>query len=290
MNQSNHFLADKVSISVQYQQSIRLDADFGKTEAFQGFICHETASKVVENMAQQAVNTNQRAFTWTGPYGSGKSSLALVFASAICTSESIRISAREKLPQALLKAIDNAFPIGNSGWIVIPVVGKRSGFKNEIISAINNALGYEYIQFDISETELVRELISISRSYDGLLLVIDEMGKFLENAALEDDDIHFFQDLAESTARTESNVLTLGILHQSFRQYADKSQGNVKEEWSKIQGRFSDIPVIVNSDEIVDLVGSAVTREYEPVYNSIFKKLRDVVKQNRPAISDSFSD
>lgn len=290
MNQSNHFLADKVSISVQYQRSIRLDADFGKTEAFQGFICHETASKVVENMAQQAVNTNQRAFTWTGPYGSGKSSLALVFASAICTSESIRISAREKLPQALLKAIDNAFPISNSGWIVIPVVGKRSGFENEIISAINNALGYEHIQFDISETELVRELISISRSYDGLLLVIDEMGKFLENAALEDDDIHFFQDLAESTARTESNVLTLGILHQSFRQYADKSKGNLKEEWSKIQGRFSDIPVIVNSDEIVDLVGSAVTREYEPVYNSIFKKLRDVVKQNRPAISDSFSD
>lgn len=290
MNKNNHFLADKVSISVQYQRSIRLDADFGKLEPFQGFICHETASKVVENMALQAVSTNQRAFTWTGPYGSGKSSLALVFASAICTSERIRISARKMFPQALLKVIDNAFPIHNSGWVVLPVVGKRSSFKNEIITAINNALEDESIQSDISETELVRELVRISRNYDGLLLVIDEMGKFLENAAIEGDDIHFFQDLAESASRTESNLLTLGILHQSFRQYADKLQENVKGEWSKIQGRFADIPVIVNSDEIVDLVGSAVTREYEPVYSDIFKNVCDVVKQNRPAISDSFSE
>lgn len=290
MNKNQHFLADKVSISVQYQRSIRLDADFGKHDPFQGFICHETASKVIENMAQQIVNTNQRAFTWTGPYGSGKSSLALAFASAICTSENIRISARKKFPQTLLAVIDKTFPINNSGWIVLPVVGKRSSFKNEIIFAINNALEDEDIDLNISESELVKQLIRIAGNYDGLLLVIDEMGKFLEKAAIEGDDIHFFQDLAESAARTDSNLLTLGILHQSFRQYADKLQGDVKDEWSKIQGRFSDIPVIVNSDEIVDLVGNAITREYEPGYDSLFKKVYCVVKENRPALSNDFSD
>lgn len=290
MIKRTHFLADKASISVQYQRSIRLDADFGKHESFQGFICHETALKVVENMTQQIANTNQRAFTWTGPYGSGKSSLALAFASAICTSESIRISARNKFPQKLLKTIDRTFPIHDSGWIVLPVVGKRSGFKKEIITAINHALKDESIALHISEAELVQEIIRISRDYDGLLLVVDEMGKFLESAAIEGDDIHFFQDLAESAARTDSNLLILGILHQSFRQYADKLQGNVKDEWSKIQGRFSDIPVIVNSDEIVDLVGNAVTREYEPGYDSIFKKVCDVVKEHRPALSDEFSE
>ncbi|KYQ99231.1 hypothetical protein AWY96_12265 [Serratia plymuthica] len=173
---------------------------------------------------------------------------------------------------------------------MLPVVGKRSSFKNEIIAAINNALEEENIGSHISEAELVQQLVRISHNYDGLLLVIDEMGKFLENAAIEGDDIHFFQDLAESAARTDSNLLTLGILHQSFRQYADKLQGNVKDEWSKIQGRFSDIPVIVNSDEIVDLVGNAVAREYEPGHDSIFKKICDVVKENRPALSDDFSD
>lgn len=290
MNKNKNFLADKVSISVQYQRSIRLDADFGKHDPFKGFICHETASKVVENMAQQVVNTNQRAFTWTGPYGSGKSSLALAFASTICTSESIRISARKKFPQALLETIDRTFPINNSGWIVLPVVGKRSGFKREIITAINSALEDENIELYISDAELIQQLIRISRSYDGLLLVIDEMGKFLENAAIEGDDIHFFQDLAESAARIDSNLLILGILHQSFRQYADKIRGNIKDEWSKIQGRFSDIPVIVNSDEIVDLVGNAVTREYEPGYDSIFKKVCDIAKENRPALSDDFSE
>lgn len=290
MNKNNHFLADNVSISVQYQRSIRLDADFGKHDIFQGFICHETASKVVENMALQVANTNQRAFTWTGPYGSGKSSLALAFASVICTSESIRFSARKKFPKKLLEVIDRTFPVHDTGWIVLPVVGKRSGFKNEIIASINKEVEGENIEFDIPEADLVQHLVRISSKFDGLLLVIDEMGKFLENAAIEGDDIHFFQDLAESSARTDSNLLTLGILHQSFRQYADKLQKNVKDEWSKIQGRFSDIPIIVNSDEIVDLVGSAITRGYKPAYDGIFKKVCDVVKLNRPALHDDFSE
>ncbi|MEI7184830.1 ATP-binding protein [Pectobacterium carotovorum] len=290
MKKNNHFLSDNVSISVQYQRSIRLDTDFGKYDPLQGFICHETASKAVENMALQIVNTNQRAFTWTGPYGSGKSSLALAISSVVCTSESIRSSARKKFPPKLLEVIDRAFPIHDGGWVVLPVVGKRSGFKNEIITSINKLLEGEDIEYSISEADLVQHLVRISRRFDGLLLVIDEMGKFLENAAIEGDDIYFFQDLAESAAREDSNLLTLGILHQSFRQYADKLQKNVKDEWSKIQGRFSDIPIIVNSDEIVDLVGNAITRKYEPAYNNIFKKVSDIVKNNRPALDSDFSE
>ena len=76
-------LSDIVQISRQYQRSIRVDADIGRADALSGYICHATAASVVDGMCKQLSNTNQRCFTWTGPFGGGKSSLAVALASAL---------------------------------------------------------------------------------------------------------------------------------------------------------------------------------------------------------------
>ena len=68
-------LSDSVQISRQYQRSIRVDADIGRADALSGYICHATAAAVVDGMCRQVSGTNQRCFTWTGPFGGGKSSL-----------------------------------------------------------------------------------------------------------------------------------------------------------------------------------------------------------------------
>ena len=69
-------LSDIVQISRQYQRSIRVDADIGRADALAGYICHATATAVVDGMCKQLSKTEQRCFTWTGPFGGGKSSLA----------------------------------------------------------------------------------------------------------------------------------------------------------------------------------------------------------------------
>ncbi len=41
-------------------------------------------------------------------------------------------------------------------------------------------------------------------------------------------DIGFYQDLAEAAARCKGNLVIIGILHQSFEQYAAKLGSNVQ--------------------------------------------------------------
>ena len=58
------------------------------------------------------------------------------------------------------------------------------------------------------------------------------------------------QELAELANRSDGNLIFIGILHQSFFEYANNLSINVKKEWAKIQGRFLDIPVNSYSDQI----------------------------------------
>jgi DNA helicase TIP49 (TBP-interacting protein) len=92
-------LSEIVQISRQYQRSIRVDADIGRADALTGYICHGTAASVVEGMCKQISSTNQRCFTWTGPFGGGKSSLAVALASALRTD-----CARAVVPTNVLKS------------------------------------------------------------------------------------------------------------------------------------------------------------------------------------------
>src|SRR3546814_4534666 len=49
--------------------SIRVDADIGRLDALSCYICHTTATTVVDSMCRPLTDTNQRCFTWTGPFG-----------------------------------------------------------------------------------------------------------------------------------------------------------------------------------------------------------------------------
>lgn len=90
-------LSDIVQISRQYQRSIRVDADIGRADALSGYICHATAAAVVDGMSKQLSSTNQRCFTWTGPFGGGKSSLAVALASALHPNKTLSAQERDAL-------------------------------------------------------------------------------------------------------------------------------------------------------------------------------------------------
>ena len=70
-------LADQVHVARRYQLAIRLDSDLGNPAALEGFICPRSSGEVLRTMARHVAESGQGAFTWTGPYGSGKSSLAV---------------------------------------------------------------------------------------------------------------------------------------------------------------------------------------------------------------------
>ena len=70
------------------------------------------------------------------------------------------------------------------------------------------------------------------------MVIIDEMGKFLESAAYDSSDVYFFQQLAEIASRSDNRLVVVGILHQAFDEYANRVSRESREEWAKIQGRF----------------------------------------------------
>ena len=97
----------------------------------------------------------------------------------------------------------------------------------------------------------------------GLLLVIDELGKFLEYAAHSpaQGDVFVLQTLAEFATRSEQTpLLFLTILHQAFEQYANKFAKSQQEEWVKVQGRFEDIAFVEPTEQVLRLIGSAIER------------------------------
>jgi hypothetical protein len=281
-------LSDIVQISHQYQRSIRIDTDIGRPDALDGYIFHATASTVLDGMCKQLALTNQRSFTWTGPFGGGKSSLAVALASSLHPNNTLREKARTALNLDSKPDFDKAFPV-QDGWLVIPVVGRRGSVINELDLSIRKAQGKSLDSRDKPNTQLVlNQLLAEAkdRPNDGVLVFIDEMGKFLEASALDSgDDVYFFQELAEVSARSEGRLVVIGVLHQSFAQYAD-----TRDDWAKVQGRYMDLPFVAASDEVVELIGNAIKAETRPkCIKNVSEAVADAIRARRPAVGNDFA-
>lgn len=285
-------LSDLVQISHHYQRSIRVDADLGRLDALTGYVCHSTATSILKSMVRQLTETNQRSFTWTGPFGGGKSSLAVALASALHSDNNLRNQARKTLKLEEMPSFDKAFPTHN-GWLVVPVVGKRTSILSELNTALRKAKGKGTDHRKVSPTNLINELCQDANDFsqDGVLIILDEMGKFLEASALGyGDDIYFFQELAEAAARTNGKLVVVGILHQSFAQYGARLGTETRNEWAKVQGRYVDLPFVAASDEMVELIGRAIGVGNSPswmVDASIV--IADSIRSRRPAVGTKFS-
>lgn len=287
-------LSAQVEISRQFLRSVRIDTDYGRDDALQGYVCQGTARSLLENMSRQMLETRQRAFTWTGPYGGGKSSLALVLCSLVSPQRTLRKKAKDVLGIQSDSNILEAFSTGADGWTVIPVVGKRENAITEIASAVSRLTEATFSKKPKS-SELIAELISTAekKKSGGVLLIVDELGKFLESAAQTGDDIFFYQELAEAASRCNGRLVVVGILHQAFDQYASRLGREARDEWAKIQGRFVDIPLVSATDEIVELISRAITIKdgYDhEVTRSAVEPVADSIRRRRPGSPKGIGD
>ena len=260
-------LADRTRVARRYQRAIRIDADLGDPAALEGFICPRSSAKVLETMARHVAESGQGAFTWTGPYGSGKSSLAVALSAALNGDKALQRHAASILGRDTTVLLAKALPPRTRGWRILPVVGRRdrpAQVMGEAIKAAGLLTGRgprvwtEQRVLDTLEAIATRN----PRAGGGLALFIDEMGKFLEAAAYDGSDIHLFQQLAERASRSGGRLVVVGILHQAFEEYAHRLSRQMRDEWSKIQGRFLDLAVNTSGDEQIDLLGRAIESDH----------------------------
>jgi hypothetical protein len=285
-------LADAVTISRQFLRSVRIDADFGREDALSGYVCQGTARALLENMARQLVNTRQRAFTWTGPYGGGKSSLALMLCSLVGPNAKLRGRAREMLALSSDSPIADAFGARSDGWLVLPIVGRRGSVVSDLQQAIAKAVGDDSKKRRPSD--VIAELVVAAEAHkQGVLVVIDELGKFLESSAQGGDDVYFFQELAEAASRTAGKLVVVGILHQPFEAYAARLGRQAQDDWAKVQGRFVDIPLVAATDEVIELTGRAIQVDDSAVREDakgFVDAIANAIKTRRPGAPAGLAD
>ena len=286
-------LSELFHITERFQRSVHLERDFYTENALDGYVvtvkARETLTRLIE--ARQNRGTS-KAWTLTGPYGSGKSAFALFIAKLFGNSEAP--TTRQAL--ALLKRGDISLYErfininGNgkssaSGFCPVLISGERAPITLALLRGLEHGLKTFGISSSSALQRKIRNLLktaangtpphaseitglfeSAARAIEknggvGLLLVIDELGKFLEYAAHSPvhGDVFVLQTLAELASRSDRTPLfLLTILHQAFEQYANKLAKSQREEWAKVQGRFEDIAFVEPAEQVLRLIASAI--------------------------------
>ena len=262
-------LNERVQIARRFLRSIRIDADLGVPAALEGFVCPRSSSDVLATMARHVSETGQGAFTWTGPYGSGKSSLVVALSALLNGKAGLQKEAAGVLGKDLAKEIWTSLPTGTKGWRILPVVARRDAPVTVIGEAVKRTgLVARPPRDGWTESSLIDALTKVAASrpktHGGLVLFIDEMGKFLEAAAQDGSDIYILQQLAEAASRSKGRLLLIGVLHQAFEEYAHRLSHEKRDEWAKIQGRFIDLVVNTAGEEQIDLISRAIESDHRP--------------------------
>ncbi|MEE9454664.1 MAG: hypothetical protein V3V13_09825 [Paracoccaceae bacterium] len=278
-------LNDRVKLKNRFARSARIDVDLSGTPPLSGYVLQGSTNTSLSAMARSIADGDQYAFTWTGPYGGGKSSAALLVGNIVGGDDAGKKLARKIAGSNFSSLFDEAFSSRIENWDVIPVTGSRRPIRRAIADMCKQTLSWTDLAFQkasLSDASLIDTLIKCSQK-SGILLIIDELGKFLEATVETDGDIHFLQDIAEAAARNNGHLIIVGILHKSFEAYADRASSHSRDEWAKIQGRFQDLSFVTGADESVQLLAEAFEVEDSPASaEKEAQRLSDLVSKRRP--------
>ncbi|MHA2938004.1 hypothetical protein ACXJY6_06870 [Vibrio sp. RC27] len=290
-------LSNMYSIATRHQRSTRIDSDLN-ADFFHGLVYHGTAQTALETLFRQFNQSGQSAYTLTGAYGSGKSTVALLIAGLLHADSEIRHSAISTIHEESKALVDASFDY-KDGWLQIRSVGGVSGavesFWNATLVALEehpNTRGrkkfnkYKKAQVE-SDIDLIKSWKSlfddVASHVDGILIVADEMGKSLEYINRSGGDLHLFQDIVEKFSRINTPMIFLGLLHQAFSEYAKERGTKLQDEWAKIQGRYSDILYNVSTDETVALISDSIKADssHQGHHNQLVKRVLDALEDKK---------
>jgi hypothetical protein len=290
-----------VTVRGRFKRSVDLVRDFHSDAShITGYIVTPTARKVLQHMgASLKGNHPERAWTLTGPYGGGKSAFAL-FASHVVRGSKAALDHLCETDEALA---EDFAPLQSSPFCPVLVGGARKPLNVALLEGLAEALDAfaegravdgEEIHKGLNDLageartaagdanvsgEVTVELfekaseVVYTATGGGLFVVVDELGKLLEYAALHPDrgDIFVLQQLAERAARTaegeQAPLFLTTILHQAFERYASQLDRTQREEWQKVQGRFEDVAYVEPADATLQLLAEAIEREDDSVAN-----------------------
>ncbi|MBI3798031.1 MAG: hypothetical protein HY268_13825 [Deltaproteobacteria bacterium] len=272
-------ISDLFHIRTRFLRSVHLERDFQDPSTLSNYIVTDFVRSCIERMARGLKpRSGQRAWRLTGDYGSGKSSFALLLAHWFAGQES------KFLPQ--IRSAVNSRQLGVSRPHFLPVLVTCSrqalgtsilkslhwalshlygrGTKSKLVLEVQRLLDAEAVPTDDQICQLICKVntcIIADAKSTGLLLILDELGKFLEFAALypQRQDIFLLQLLAEAAARSgDEPFFMVCLLHQGFNAYTDHLNQSAQREWEKVAGRFEEVVFNQPVEQVAIVVASAL--------------------------------
>ena len=283
-------LADHVRILPRFAKSANLERDSGRSRPLEGYVVTARALEAVDRILTVAA-TQQAGGAWslTGPYGSGKSSLALLVDALLGPDGATRDAA-----VGLVEAADP--DMADSVWMAHDNHGTmETGFRRGLVTASREPLNLTVLRglhsavlaafgripsrrrfpaVDALKTALSdaatddprrtgpspAALIEVAKclASDGpFFLVIDEFGKNLEAIAdSSEGDPYLLQQLAEAGQGSGLPIFLMTLQHLSFEDYLSHTEGPQRREWAKVQGRFESIAYVESASQTRALIGT----------------------------------
>ena len=288
-------LQQKISINTHYTRSVNIERDADFQVIAGTYVPTSRAVRTLEKISETfGSHQAPRAWSLVGPYGSGKSVFS-VFLSHLLSDpcHAKTKTALKTLGAACGSTLSNKFKketAATSGYLKVLISGtpepmgrrilrgfaqaaaecwgRRRGPNHRIVAELQVAS--ERDDLPVAElldlvTRLQNALASMSGTKTaGILLVIDELGKFLEYEVRHygANDIFLLQALAEhACAGTQVNLSVVVLLHQSFEQYSKGLGENLTQEWSKVQGRFEEVPFLESAEQMLRVAAAAFTQD-----------------------------
>jgi len=288
-------LSDLISVAPRYARSVNLERDGFTEAAIDGYVITAAAEEFLLRLGRALAGAGgPRAWTLTGPYGAGKSSFALFLANLFSPygyggSAAARKLLKDEHPETFQEIFEQRGKtrLGKEGFAAVVVSGASEPLLGAIVRCALRDISVYFTQgrkpdalkeLDSLQSQLVAgrevsttsvmatinrlsENLTASGRSRGIILIVDELGKFLEYAARTQTagDLFLLQQLAEATNQSGSHGLYLiTVLHQSFERYAADLRPAVREEWAKVQGRFEDVAFQDSPEQLLELISRAI--------------------------------
>ncbi|MEI6914099.1 MAG: hypothetical protein WCL39_03110 [Armatimonadota bacterium] len=301
MTESKCSMSELVSLSPRFLRSVHLERDFYASDGADGYLVTRGSISVLSQLARGTSDPSYRAQCISGPYGSGKSAVALYFAKLLDQTQSngLRVKASHDLGDVGGLLI----PSQNKGYITILATGTRESISASLMRNLKRSLeqsGRQQLLRQLMQkhrsnieskspstkavVEVFEDLARIAASRheaSGVVVVVDELGKLLEHAALrpEDSDIQILQEMAEAASRSHENPLWfVTILHQQFSHYASRLGSRHQRDWARVQQRFYDVPCLLDGLDAFQLVAKALNAAANSDIRSNDAVLREIRK------------
>lgn len=274
-----------VQVDTHYTRSINLERDIDSNPILNAYIPTSKAMMVLDKIATTFNEQSMpRAWSLVGPYGSGKSSFAIFLTHLLEDPDNTTSVAAEKLLTKHNPALAQKFVAhtqDSNAYCTVILTGSSESLSRRLLKAMHLAAKNFWqkqdkqpviirdLEIAAQEGATVSEILNLLGSLKqailriqgkGVLIVIDELGKFLEYEArhLGANDIYLLQALAEYAYKGgEANVLLVVLMHQAFEQYSKGLGETLRNEWLKVQGRFESIPFLESAEQTLRVVAAA---------------------------------